>query len=111
LKFELPEKYANQKMVLLLGKIDDIDQTFVNGTLVGSIGDWNFDIMPQSYNDNNEWETVRGYYVPDGLLIPGEPNTIAVRVFDGFMDGGIYDGPIGLITQEKYLEYWKKQNN
>jgi len=111
LKFELPEKYANQKMVLLLGKIDDIDQTFVNGTLVGSIGDWNFDIMPQSYNDNGEWETIRGYYLPDEVLIPGKTNTIAVRVFDGFMDGGIYEGPIGLISQEEYREYWKKQNN
>jgi sialate O-acetylesterase len=111
IKFTLPEKYADQKMVLLLGKIDDIDQTFVNGTLVGSVGDWNFDIVPESFNQNNEWEVIRGYYIPDNVLLAGKENTIAVRVYDGFMDGGIYQGPIGLITQDKYREFWNKQKS
>jgi len=94
-------------MVLMLGMIDDIDQTFVNGTMVGSVGDWKFDILPNSFNQNNEWETIRGYYIPDNVLLFGKENTIAVRVYDGFMDGGIYQGPIGLITQDKYREYVK----
>jgi beta-galactosidase/beta-glucuronidase len=111
LKFNLPEKYANQKMVLMLGMIDDIDQTFVNGTLIGSVGDWNFDIVPESFNQNNEWETIRAYYIPDNVLQPGKENTIAVRVYDGFMDGGIYRGHIGLLTQVKYREYWKNIRN
>jgi sialate O-acetylesterase len=111
MKFTLPEKYAGQKMVLMLGMIDDIDQTFVNGTMVGSVGDWKFDILPNSFNQNNEWETIRGYYIPDGILLPGKENTIAVRVYDGFMDGGIYKGPIGLVTQDKYREYWKSKRN
>jgi sialate O-acetylesterase len=110
-KFTLPEKYAKQKMVLMLGMIDDIDQTFVNGTMVGSVGDWKFDILPNSFNQNNEWETIRGYDIPDGILLPGKENTLAVRVYDGFIDGGIYKGPIGLITQEKYIEYWKSRRN
>jgi sialate O-acetylesterase len=111
LKFTLPEKYAYQKMVLMLGMIDDIDQTFVNGTLVGSIGDWKFDGIPSNFNQNYEWETVRGYYIPDDVLLAGKENTIAVRVYDGFMDGGIYKGPIGLVTQDKYREYWKSKRN
>lgn len=111
MKFTLPEKYADQKMVLMLGMIDDIDQTFVNGVLVGSIGDWNFDVLPTNFNQNSEWETIRGYYIPDDVLIPGKENTIAVRVYDGFMDGGIYKGPIGLITQKKYREYWENRRD
>ncbi|MBE0572534.1 MAG: beta galactosidase jelly roll domain-containing protein [Ignavibacteriaceae bacterium] len=111
LKFTLPEKYADQKMVLMLGMIDDIDQTFVNGTLVGSTGDWSFDIVPTNFNQNYEWVTTRGYYIPDNVLLPGKENTIAVRVYDGFMDGGIYKGPIGLVTQDKYREYWKSKRN
>ena len=111
IKFDLPEKYANQKMVLMLGMIDDIDQTFVNGTLIGSVGDWNFSIVPESFNQNNEWETIRAYYIPDNVLKPGKENTIAVRVYDGFMDGGIYRGHIGLLTQVKYREYWKNIRN
>lgn len=105
----LPEKLAGEQMVLILGKIDDIDQTFVNGQLVGSIGDWTFDTWPKYFNQNNEWETVRGYYIPENLLKPGE-NTIAVRVFDGYIDGGIYQGPIGLITQDKYVKFWNRRN-
>ena len=100
--FTLPEKFAGKKMVLMLGKIDDIDQTFVNGQLVGSVGDWNFDTRPVNFNKNYEWEQVRGYYIPDNILKPGKVNTISVRVYDGYLDGGIYQGPIGLITQEKY---------
>ena len=100
--FTVSENFAGQKMVLMLGKIDDIDQTFVNGQLVGSIGDWNFDEVPLSFNQNYEWETIRSYYIPHNLLQSGKENTISVRVYDGYIDGGIYQGSIGLITQEKY---------
>jgi len=107
--FTMPAEYANQKMVLMLGKIDDIDQTYVNGTLVGSVGDWINDELPKYFNQNNEWEEIRGYYIPDNVLIPGKENSIAVRVYDGFVDGGIYQGPIGLITQVKYRKFWNNQ--
>jgi len=108
--FILPEKFSGEKMVLMLGKIDDIDQTFVNGQLVGSVGNWNFNREPLSFNQNDEWLTVRGYYIPDNLLRAGEENVISVRVFDGFVDGGIYQGPIGLITQKKYIQYWNRRD-
>ena len=107
--FTVPEKFANQKMVLMLGKIDDIDQTFVNGQLIGAVGNWNFDEVPLSFNQNEEWLTIRGYYVPENLLLPGKENIISVRVYDGFIDGGIYQGPIGLITQDKYIKFWNSQ--
>ena len=107
--FTYPSEAPNKKMVLLLGKVDDIDQTFLNGTLVGSIGNWDFDDVPVMFNQNNEWETIRSYYIPDSLLTPGEEMTLAVRVYDGYMDGGIYEGPIGFVTQEKYKQYWKRK--
>lgn len=106
-KFKLPAEYRDEKFVLMLGKIDDIDQTFINGQLVGSVGDWKFESIPEQFNQNNEWQTFRGYFVPGNVLKPGEQNTIAVRVYDGFVDGGIYEGPIGLITRKKYKEFWE----
>jgi len=110
--FRFPDRFSNKKMILLLGKIDDIDQTFINGKLVGEIGDWKFNEIPGSFNENNEWQIFRSYFIPDGILIPGKENLISVRVYDGMVDGGIYDGPVGLMTQEKYMQYWKnrKQN-
>lgn len=104
--FILPEKFSGKKLVLMLGMIDDIDQTYVNGTLVGSVGDWYFNNVPNNFNQNDEWQTLRGYYLPADLLLPGKENTVAVRVYDGFINGGIYRGPIGMITQEKYRKYW-----
>lgn len=105
--FYVPAEYANEKMILLMGKVDDIDQTYLNGKLAGEIGDWDPGTLTQNFNQNNEWEIFRAYFLPEGILKPGEENTIAVRVYDGMVDGGIYDGPIGLITQEKYTAFWK----
>ena len=42
------------------------------------------------------------------LLKKNQKNVIAVRVLDTGGDGGIYDGPVGIITQTKYIEYWRK---
>jgi sialate O-acetylesterase len=108
--FTLPEKFSGKKMVLMLGKIDDIDQTFINGQLIGSVGNWNFDEVPSSFNQNEEYLTIRGYYIPDNVLQSGKENIISVRVYDGFIDGGIYQGPIGLITQDKYIKFWNRRN-
>lgn len=109
--FSLTEEYSDEKFVLLLGKIDDIDQVYINGKFVGSTGVWNFDETPTEFNRNNEYLELRTYFIPDDILKVNEDNTIAVRVYDGFMDGGIYEGPVGLITQKNYRDYWQKNND
>lgn len=107
--FYLPKELDGESMILLLGKIDDIDQTFVNGILVGSTGLWNFENIPTEFNKNEEYRINRVYSVPQKLLKFGEINTIVVRVYDGFRDGGIYDGPVGLIIQSNYKKYFGKK--
>ena len=98
---------GNEKMVLLMGKIDDIDQVYINGTLVGSTG--NFPTRRgEEVNTGQEYDAFRGYYIPDGLLKKNQKNVIAVRVLDTGGAGGIYEGPVGIITQAKYIEYWRK---
>lgn len=108
--FTIPEEYATEKLILLLGKIDDIDQTFINGKFVGSTGIWIEGETPTEFNRNNEYQELRAYFIPDGMLKKDSENVIAVRVFDGFRDGGIYEGPVGLITQKSYREYWQNKN-
>lgn len=107
--FSIPEAYTNEKMILFLGKIDDIDQVYINGKFVGSTGLWNNDETPTEFNRNNEYLELRTYFIPDGILLANQENKIAVRVFDGFRDGGIYEGPVGLITQKNYRQYWNNK--
>jgi hypothetical protein len=104
--FILPEELENKKLVLMLGKIDDIDECYLNGTLIGNTGI--IAAEPERSQFGSEWSQIRGYYIPLHLLQSGK-NVIAVRVYDGYKDGGIYEGPIGLITQEDYVEYWKSK--
>jgi hypothetical protein len=100
-------KGSTAKMVIVMGKIDDIDQVYINGTLVGSTGD--FPSRPGARaSATSEVYAFRGYYIPDGLLKENQKNVIAVRVYDKDGPGGIYEGPVGLLTQTKYIEYWRK---
>jgi hypothetical protein len=100
----------NEKMVILLGKIDDADQVYINGVLVGSTGTFpNRNNPDPSYGA--EYNAFRGYYIPDGVLKKNQKNVIAVRVIDTGGDGGIYEGPVGIISQTKYIEYWRKIKN
>ncbi len=97
---------ADDRMVILMGKIDDIDQVYINGTLVGSTGTFptksNPDVFPSA-----EYNAFRGYYLPAGFLKKGQKYVIAVRVLDTGGTGGIYEGPVGIISQTKYIDYWR----
>ena len=98
---------GNEKMVLLMGKIDDIDQVFINGTLVGSTGKFPTK-RGEDAGSGEAYDAFRGYFIPDGLLKKNQKNVIAVRVLDTGGAGGVYEGPVGIITQTKYIEYWRK---
>ena len=68
---------AGKPAILDLAKIDDADDTYVNGVKVGST---------QGYND------VRHYTIPAGVLKAGK-NVLAIRVLDTSGGGGIYGEP------------------
>ena len=68
-----PEQAASTA-ILHLGTIDDCDETFVNGQRVGGLC---------------QWDGLRRYTLPAGLLRPG-PNVLAVRVTDTGGGGGFY---------------------
>ncbi|NJK86113.1 MAG: hypothetical protein HC906_09240 [Bacteroidales bacterium] len=94
----------DEKMVLMMGKIDDIDQVYINGILIGSTG--NFSPRPQV--TGQEWGAQRGYFIPEGVLKINQNNVIAVRIYDSSGNGGIYEGPVGILSQAKYIDYWRK---
>jgi sialate O-acetylesterase len=105
--FVVPKDLEGKTLVLLLGRIDDVDETYLNGKLLGRTGrmqeDWT------SLDWGQDYTRQRAYVIPSDLLDPGQVNTIAVRVLDVFMHGGIYDGPVGLVTRSKYRA-WERDH-
>ena len=81
----LSAEQAKKEAVLHLSKVDDEDQTFVNGVEVGT---------------NNIWEKRRVYKIPAGILKEGK-NVIAVRITDYSGGGGIYGEASDLKIQFK----------
>jgi len=106
-EFVLPEKYAGQALVLILGNIDDLDETYLNGKLIGKTGRMSSFTGPIIHGD--EWQKVRTYELPAEDLLFGQKNVIAVRVFDGLLDGGIYAGAIGIIPRDRLADWQRSQ--
>ncbi len=93
LTFTVPERWQQQAkqgiLSLSLGIVDDTDVTYFNGKQVGATG-----TMPPDYKTG--YYTRRLYRVPTSLVHWGQPNVMAVRVYDDKNDGGLYKGPITL---------------
>jgi sialate O-acetylesterase len=108
--FAATGKLADSTAVLLLGKVDDLDEVYLNGTFVGSTG--NMKNLDRSHYDyTSPHAQSRAYFFPSSLL--KETNTLAVRVYDLGGVGGIYAGPIGIMSQTDYARFWeiKKKEN
>lgn len=103
-RFWVPADVNPNDLVLLLGKIDDLDETFLNGEKIGQTG-----AIDEERVEGHEWQVVRAYPIPSGLLRPGQYNSLAVRVYDGLIDGGIFEGPIGIVTRSEAARW--QQNN
>jgi hypothetical protein len=101
--FKLSENFKTDDLMLLLGKIDDMDEVFINGKLIGGTGR-----IDRKWGGNDEYAKYRTYAVPEDVLKPGKNNVIAVRVYDQVGAGGIYEGPITLLPRSEYRQYWKK---
>lgn len=91
-EMQLRSKGDAEKLLLDLGKIDDADQTFLNGHLIGETG-----VFPKGDKPYlSAWDQHRNYTVnlPSDLLNTDGDNVLAIRVYNGNGDGGKYDTPI-----------------
>ena len=68
----------SDKILLALGTIDDADETFLNGVLVGK---------------TDGYDSPRRYIVDRKLVRWDKENVIAVRVYNGDPPGGFYGKP------------------
>lgn len=93
IKFVLPQAMLNnsdlKKVVkIYLGKIDDADETFFNGIRIGGTG--SLPDSPKGYHE--AWDEERFYTIEanNQAVRWGQENVIAVRVYNGGADGGMY---------------------
>jgi sialate O-acetylesterase len=107
--FTLAPALRDTRLILLLGRIDDADDVWVNGRRIGKTGR-----MPEEggqYINDDAYRSLRAYALPPDVLHRDAPNVIAVRVFDGFRHGGIYEGPVGLIRLARYRAWERKHGS
>jgi beta-galactosidase len=81
-RVEIPAECKGKDFDLLLGCIDDVDETFLNGQRIGGTGSF-----PPDYR--TAYDTPRRYRVPASLIRGDGSDMLAVRVFDGNGNGGI----------------------
>lgn len=74
----ISEADAGKAAVIELAKVDDADETYINGVKVGS---------------TQQWDELRKYTIQAGILKAGK-NVVAVRVVDNQGGGGIYGDDI-----------------
>jgi broad specificity phosphatase PhoE len=91
LHFSLPPEallhWSNAPLGVLMGAIDDADETFLNGRKIGATGEF----PPAKVT---AWDKPRIYEFDRSLL--AETNVLAVRVSDWMGGGGIWKGPVAV---------------
>ncbi|MDH7571264.1 MAG: hypothetical protein QHJ73_16935, partial [Armatimonadota bacterium] len=86
LRLAVPPEWRRHDLRLMLGRVDDLDRTYVNGILVG-------ETQPSTPVPSQVW---RVYRVPRAAVRFGQENVIAVRVRDLGGPGGMSLGPLAL---------------
>lgn len=106
--FTLDAPLEGKRLILLLGRIDDADEVWLNGTRIGKTGE-----MPEDggwHLNDDAYRKLRAYFIPPKLL-RSDRNVIAVRVYDGFRHGGIYSGPVGIVRQDRFRSWQQSSEN
>lgn len=82
-RIKIPDHCKGKDFELLMGRIDDVDEVWLNGQRIGGMGSF-----PPNYN--SAWDVERRYHVPAALIRGDGTDVLAVRVYDGPNSGGIY---------------------
>jgi hypothetical protein len=94
-KFTVSNKLTNDNLFLVLGKIDDIDKVYLNGKLIGRT---EYLDEYSGFRKYGFWQLYRVYELPPDIL--KRNNILVVEVKDEQLQGGIYEGPIGLMNAQ-----------
>jgi sialate O-acetylesterase len=99
--FRVPNPLPDENLILLAGKIDDFDKVYLNGKMIGTTNDG------RSLGRSESYRQLRVYKIPRSILKKDGDNILEVFVEDMGIDGGIYEGPVGIIRQSDYERYYR----
>ena len=98
-ELKIPGKFRGKELSLVLGKIDDFDQVYLNGRFIGETNDG------RRFGSSESYQERRVYELPQEYLNESGWNILSVRVTDMGGDAGIYAGPIGIVERDKVNEF------
>jgi len=93
------ELKSEEELVLVLGKIDDFDRTYLNGQLIGFTNDG------RPFGSSGSYQQFRIYVLLDEYLNRNGPNVITVEVEDMGHNAGIWQGPVGIVALDQYQDF------
>jgi hypothetical protein len=99
-EFDVSPKLAQQLLVLMAGRIDDLDEVYINDIFIGGTGSFSTLYCDYHYNQ------FRNYSIPQGVIRSGK-NEIKIKVYDRGSEGGIMEGIVGIYTLRSFQEYWR----
>ncbi|HLY69845.1 MAG TPA: putative Ig domain-containing protein [Puia sp.] len=101
--------FLKEKLRFDLGKIDDGDEVFLNGKLIGRNAGKTPNIKDGPYDEQRSYAVL----LNDPKIMWDKENVIAVRVYDHGGDGGMYDGKYGISMTDvtDYVLINKNDNN
>jgi len=86
----VPENWKGHDLTLIVGRIDDADETFFNGTRIGGLG-------AMEPGGASAWNQDRIYPVPAAAVVAGAANLLAVRIYNRGGAAGIRSGNLALV--------------
>ena len=89
---DVPAEWKGKRIFLELGRIDDMDVTYINGYKVGQ--------TDSGTNPKDFWSAPRTYEVNAEFVKFGAENVIAVMILDNNAKGGIYGPEVRLVCRE-----------
>jgi hypothetical protein len=108
LSLTLPRQLSGEALLFTMGAVDDADEAYFNGQRIGRTG-----YFPcEKYGNENEkfYNRRRVYSIPSERVRWGAENVLAVRVYDVGGQGGIYQGPVQIITQKEFSRHRRTDN-
>jgi len=113
----MEDAYLKDSIAFKLGRIDDYDQVFLNGELIGENGKTmpvNSKPRPDFFKGQSQWYTSRYYVLAanDPRIRWDQENVISVRVYDQGGAGGMFSKPfeIAMVDIEDHLKFDFSQN-